>query len=136
MTRFILDTGPLVALIDNKEPTHHWVVSEFARITSPLLTCEPVLTEACHLLARIKGGRAAVLEFVRRGVLTVPLRLADEVLAVSKLMARYADQPMSLADACLVRLSERHPSAIVLTLDSDFRHYRRNGRQVIPLRMP
>lgn len=51
-------------------------------------------------------------------------------------MRRYADVPMSLADACLVRMSELSDDASVLTLDSDFRIYRRLGRQAIPLLTP
>ncbi len=51
-------------------------------------------------------------------------------------MQRYADQPMSFADACLVRMTELHPDSMLITLDGDFRVYRRHGRQAIPLATP
>mgnify|MGYP003449622730 FL=1 len=101
-----------------------------------MTTCEAVLSEACFLLHRINGGQDAVLELVARGIVTVTFSLAAELAAVRKLMARYASIPMSLADACLVRMSELDPRATVITLDSDFKIYRRNRRQTIPVLLP
>jgi predicted nucleic acid-binding protein len=69
-------------------------------------------------------------------LVTVPFRLGDDVAAIARLMKRYAEVPMSLADACLVLMSEQHAGALVLTLDSDFRTYRRHGRGVIPTITP
>ena len=69
-------------------------------------------------------------------VVQLPLRLQDEHSAVKVLLARYADVPMSLADACLVRMSEQYTNSLVLTCDSDFRRYRRHRRQRIPTIMP
>ena len=79
---------------------------------SPLLTCEPVLTEACFLLSKLPGGSNAVLEMVENGLLEVGIHVPGEASALRKLMARYADVPMSLADACLVRLSEMEESSL------------------------
>jgi len=60
----------------------------------------------------------------------------DDMESVLKLLQKYADVPMSLADACLVRMTETFSDPIVLTTDSDFRVYRRHSRQVIPSVMP
>lgn len=102
----------------------------------PLLTCEPVLTEACFLIQRNGGTPADLLNKVKAGIIRVALELQSEATALEILMRRYKDTPMSLADACLVRLSELHSNCQVFTLDSDFRKYRRHGRQVIPLLIP
>lgn len=132
----IVDTGPIVALLNRRDRFHEWARGEFAGIEPPALTCEPVLSEACFLLRGFAGGSAAVLDVVRRGLLAVPFRLDIETDAVKRLMERYADVPMSLADACLARMTEQHPAAVVVTLDSDFRIYRREGRKTIPVRIP
>jgi uncharacterized protein len=105
-------------------------------LTPPLLTCEPVLTEACFLIQRSGGRPADVLRKLQAGIIEVPLEVKTESAALETLMRRYEDAPMSLADACLVRLAELHADCQVFTLDSHFRHYRRHGRQVIPLLSP
>lgn len=132
----LIDTGPLVALLNRKERHHAWIRDLFSRLQPPLLTCEPVLTEACFLLQRLSTGPAALLELVSRGIILPAFPLLEQVPPVMKLMATYANVPMSLADACLVRLSELHPTAKLITLDSDFKIYRRRSRQVIPLLIP
>jgi predicted nucleic acid-binding protein len=132
----LVDTGPLVALLDRRDRYHEWATHQLAGRKPPLLTCEAVLAEASHLLRNVYGGGPALLELVRRRVLTTPFRLDEEVARVAKLISRYANVPMSLADACLVRLAEQDEESAVMTLDSDFRVYRRNGRQVIPIIMP
>lgn len=132
----ILDTGPLVAWLSDRDEWHRWACEEFARLEPPLLTCEAVLTEACFLYAREGGEPAALMSKVAKGFLQIPFKMADEAAALEVLMRRYADTPMSLADACLVRLSELHRDSRVFTLDRDFKHYRRYGRSVIPLLSP
>jgi len=131
-----VDTGPLVALLNARERNHRWAREMFEAATPPLATCEAVITEACYLLREMKGGPQAVFGLLERGVLGIPFRLAENQDAVQALMARYANVPMSLADACLVRMTELDPKATVLTLDGDFRVYRRHARQVIPVLMP
>jgi predicted nucleic acid-binding protein len=132
----ILDTGPLVAYLHRDDRRHAWAEAQFAAIRSPMVTCEAVLSEACFLLRGLRGGSEAVLELLESGSVAVPFRLQEERSAVKSLMARYADVPMSLADACLVRMAELSPRAAVMTFDSDFTIYRKHGRQVIPLLMP
>ena len=104
--------------------------------TPPLLTCEAVLSEACFLLRGLASGPEAVLDAVRRGAVETPFRLADHAHRVGQLMAKYAQMPMSLADACLVCMAELHAESTVFTMDSDFRIYRKHGRTVIPVLMP
>ncbi len=132
----MLDTGPLVALINRRDRYHRWTTEQWADVEPPVLTCEAVLTEACFLLRKSSGGPAAVLELVGRGVVKVAYHVEADIEALGRLMTRYSDVPMSLADACLVRMIERQPNVAVLTLDSDFRVYRSHGRRVIPIVMP
>ena len=101
-----------------------------------MLTCEPVLTEAAFLLKREGHDADPIFELLARGVIRVALDLQAELEDIRALMHRYRNRPMSLADACLVRLSELHANAEVFTLDSDFRIYRRHGNKVIPVLIP
>jgi predicted nucleic acid-binding protein len=132
----IVDTGPIVAFLSRRDQHHEWALAQLAEITPPLLTCEAVLSEACFLLGRAKTGARGVLELVQRNLISPIFRLEEEVAPITKLMERYANVPMSLADACLVRMTEQRSGSAVLTLDSDFRTYRRHGRQAIPLIAP
>jgi predicted nucleic acid-binding protein len=132
----LLDTGPLVALLNADDAAHAWAVQMSRQLPTPLATCEAVLSEAAFLLGRHPHGTASLLELLASGALTLDFRLAAELERVTTLMRKYARVPMSLADACLVRMSEQHPHCAVFTLDSDFKIYRRNGRQQIPLIAP
>jgi predicted nucleic acid-binding protein len=132
----VADTGPIVALLDADEVNHDWVMAQLRDLQPPLLACEAVLTEASFLLRRGGGDPTAVADLVARGLITVMRLFDDDAEAIARLMRRYAKVPMSLADACIVRMVERTPHATVLTLDSDFRVYRHGGRRVIPLLMP
>ncbi len=107
-----------------------------ASIIPPLVTCEPVLTEACFLIQRAGGKPADLIRKVAQRSLVIGIDLEEDASGIEALMQRYADTPMSLADACLGRLTERIPDCRLFTLDGDFEHYRRNGRQVIPLLHP
>jgi predicted nucleic acid-binding protein len=113
-----------------------WVVEQWQRLHPPLLTCEPVLTEAAFLLKREGREAGAVFDLLQRGVIRVAFAIQEEQADLRALMHRYRNRPMSLADACLVRLSETHSGGVVFTLDSDFRIYRRHGNKVIPLLTP
>jgi uncharacterized protein len=132
----LLDTGPLVSFLASGLRYHAWAVEQWKRLRPPLLTCEPVLTEAAFLLKRESRDADAVFELLERGVIRIALGVQKEQTELRALMRRYRNRPMSLADACLVRLSEVHANAEVFTLDSDFRIYRRHGNKVIPVRMP
>ena len=136
MHRAIVDTGPLVALLSARDTHHQWARSSFATIAPPGITCEAVLAEAWHLLRGTARGQSALLELLAGGTLTIEFGLMAELAAVRRLVSRYKDKPMSLADACMVRLAEIYDEASVITLDRDFAVYRKNGRQVIPLISP
>ena len=136
MREVIVDTGPIVALLNARDEFHEWTRDAMDTMQPPMLTCEAVLTEASYLVRKLRGGPEAVLDLVTRGVLEIAFRLDAELLALRTLTTRYASVPMSLADACLVRMAEMRPRATVLTLDADFRVYRRSGRLTIPVLMP
>lgn len=136
MTSVIVDTGPLVALLNRRERHHAWAVETMDVIEPPIFTCDAVLSEACFLLQDVDGGPDAVLELVTRGIVRSEFHLRAELEAVRGLMRKFANIPMSLADACLVRMTELDQRSVVLTLDSDFRIYRRKKRHVVPTLMP
>lgn len=134
--RFIVDTGPLVALLSRRDSYHRWALETFADVKPPALTCEAVLAEAWHLLSGTAKGQMALLDLIAAGTLAVEFALTAEFVAVRRLLARYRDRPISLADACLVRLAELFDEAKVVTLDRDFSIYRKHGRQTISLIAP
>jgi len=136
MTVAIVDTGPLVALFDRSEQHHRWVAERFNELDAPLLVCEPVLAEAMYLLARYPKAQDAVLELIQNGALSVAFQIDEHIGSLRKLFQKYGDTPMSLADACIVRMSEIHDRHAVLTLDSDFLVYRKHGRTSLPLIHP
>ncbi len=131
----VVDTGPLVAYSCAGEARHDWAVRQFANFAPPLITCEPVMAEACFLLARRGVPNWRLLEKLEQGALRIGLRLDAEARAIGALMRRYGDVPMSLADACLVRLAEL-TGLPVCTLDSDFAIYRAHRRQRLVLLAP
>jgi predicted nucleic acid-binding protein len=132
----LLDTGPLVALLDRHDQWHAWAVEQMPRLRPPLRTCEVVVAEAFHLLRHLPQARIAILEMIAEGVLIIPFLLSEQALEVRALLQRYANVPMSLADACLVRMSELVSESVVFTLDSDFHIYRRHKRQKIRVLIP
>jgi predicted nucleic acid-binding protein len=132
----ILDTGVLVAFLMPNDKFHQWAVASLTDIQYPVLTCEAVLTEVCFLLQRVYLGREKALQLVKQGYIKIPFCLSKEIETVEKLMPRYNSVPMSLADACLVRMTEIYTDASILTLDSDFRIYRKHRNQEISVIMP
>jgi uncharacterized protein len=94
------------------------------------------MAEACYLLRNLPGGSHAVLELVNRTAIQIAFKLEAEALSIGKLLGQCANVPISLADACLVRMAEQHAKSEVLTLDRDFRIYRKHGRHVISVTTP
>src|SRR5215470_11476849 len=130
----LVDAGFIVALLSRRDAHHRWAVTHATHLPPPWRTCEAVLSEAFQLLgAHGISPLSALLQ--RRAVLT-NFDLADDMDAVLKLLQKYGNVPMSLADACLVRMTETLSDPIVLTTDSNFRVYRRHSRQVIPCVLP
>jgi uncharacterized protein len=133
----LVDTGLIVAFLNGRDRYHAWAVETLSVIRPPLLTCEAVLSEAVFLLRRLAGGPEKVIELVTRGVVIPSFRLEGEAPSVKRLLARYGEVPMDLADACLVRMTELQSNCVLLTIDSEFRNvYRRHGRQAIPTLLP
>ena len=133
--QYILDTGPIVAFLREKDRWHDWASEQFGRYNR-FVTCEPVIAEACAIIQRLGGDPADVLEFIESGAIALEFQLSETVVNVRWLMGKYRDQPMDLADACLVQMSEYYPDCVIMTLDSDFKVFRRRGREVIPLIIP
>jgi predicted nucleic acid-binding protein len=132
----IVDTGPLVAFLAGTDSAHAWAASMFREFELPVLTSEVVIAEAYHLLSQTRSGADGLMALLETGGLKmVPLTELNPAL-LRQLMQRYKNVPMDLADACVVRLSELHPDSKVVTMDGDFRIYRRNGRQAILLVCP
>lgn len=131
---YLLDTGPLVSALARKESRFGpWAKATLRRLPQPLYTCEAVMAEAAHVL----GSADRVLAAVADGLLVCPWDLCDHHARVRELVRKYADQPMDLADACLVAMSEQWWECRVVTVDAtDFRIYRRRGRHAIPLLTP
>lgn len=132
----LLDTGPLISLIDRRDHYHSWVKTELATIQPPLLSCEAVISEAWFLLQRVTNGRETLVGLLKSQQILVGFQLNEEVESVTELLTRYLSVPISLADASLVRMAERYTGSLVLTLDSDFLIYRKYKNQPIPVIMP
>ena len=135
MKPVIFDTGPLVAWFCPRDQHHLWARQSFEQISGGGLICEAVLAEVCHLVAKDGIARGRVLEFVERGGLN-SVFLGGELPALRELLNRYADTPMDFADACVVRMSEIYNESAVCTTDGDFRFFRKNNREPIPLLAP
>ncbi len=129
----IADTGFLVAFANRKDQHHKWALRLAQTITEPLLTCEAVLAETAFQVNSV----AVVLSMVQLGMLTVGWNARAETESLMGLALRYADRQPDFADLCLIRMSEQNPKHSVITTDvSDFRVYRRNQREIIPLIHP
>lgn len=129
----IADTGLIVAFGNRNDRHHAWALEVAKAMTEPFLTCEPVLAEASFHL----GSASYVLSLVKDGMLQVAFDLAKNLERLLQLAERYADRQPDLADLCLIRLSEIYPHHVVITVDEgDFRVYRRNKREAIPLLCP
>jgi predicted nucleic acid-binding protein len=129
----IADAGFLVAFANRVDRYHDWAVGVAEQVTEPLLTCEAVLAEAAFHL----GNAAVVLAMVEDGLVTPAFEFREHLSQLAALAERYADRKPDLADLCLVRMSELHPRHRVITVDRrDFRVYRRNKREAIPLVCP
>ena len=131
--RAIADTGVLVAFANRGDRHHTWAVGLVDRVDTPMLTCEAVLAETTFHLQ----NAAVVMAMLRDGLVTLAFDCADHVTRLEALARRYADRQPDLADLCLIRMSELFPQHSVVTTDrDDFKVYRRNKREVIPIVCP
>ena len=129
----IADTGFLVAFANRNDTYHDWAVSVAGSVTEPLLTCEAVLAETAFHLRSVP----LVLAMIRDGLIALAFDCQDHLPQLTALASRYGDRQPDLADLCLIRMSELYPEHRVITIDrEDFRIYRRNKRETIPLICP
>ena len=134
MARIVLvDAGFIVALLSKRDTHHQWAASQAANFPPPWSTCEAAVSEAYHLL----GGHAtAVGALLRRRAIVLRFQFAEQLDPTTRLIEKFSNIPMSLADACLVRMTELFADSVILTTDQDFQMYRRHGRQVVPCVTP
>lgn len=132
----IVDAGPLVAALASRDQAHPWVTDRLKELNHPFLVCEPVLVEAAFLLRRYPGSTDRILSLVGSGFLRLTYPMESDIEALRALIRKYADQPMSLADACVVRMAELFDDHAVFTLDTDFKVYRTTRNQPIRLITP
>jgi predicted nucleic acid-binding protein len=130
----LVDAGFLVAILADRDSNRRWATAAAERHPPLWATCDAVVSEAFTLLGR--HGASSLMELLRRGAVTCPFQFQNNTNEVIALMRKYANVPMSFADACLVRMTEIMPDPLLLTTDSDFRIYRRHSRQTVPCELP
>jgi hypothetical protein len=130
----LVDSGYLVSLLGRRETLHDWALDQARRFPPPWRTGEAIISESFFMLGRL--GAPALMTALHRRAVIVDFSLAEEIGPVLSLMRKYSQVPMSLADACLVRMTEKIADVVLLTTDADFRIYRRHGRQVVPCVLP
>jgi len=129
MKPVLLDTSGIVALMDRSERYHQACAEVLVGLSRPLVTCEAVIAEACHLLRRMPGASKMVMKNIQTGIIRIPWHLTGRDVRVAELMNQYAKVPMAFADACLVCMAEDYGVGDILTLDSDFEVYRWSSRK-------
>jgi len=133
----LLDTGVIAACLNRRDFHHARCVAAMAQITQPLVTCEAVIVESFFLLQSDPSAVDDVLANVAGGIFQIPFQLSACVSEVQQLLRKYRDTPCDFADACLISMADQLDTGDILTLDSDFKHYRwrrnRHFRMLIPL---
>ncbi len=130
----IVDSSFVIAALAARDSNHPWAVATAARFPLPWRTCEAAVAEGFHFLSTTRSF--ALTGLLQRQALIVSFQLNENLDRVLELMDKYSDVPMSFADACIVRMTELLPNPMLLTTDSDFKIYRRLGRQSLPCLMP
>lgn len=137
MTPILVDTGFLIALYDQSDFDHTRCMRTYESLDRPLVTCEAVVTESVYMLRYVSGAPEALLASIECGALEIRFRLSESAGQVQALMEKYIDTPAGFADACLIHMADELDTGDILTLDSDFVHYRwrrtRPFRMLIPL---
>jgi len=134
--RWLVDTGPLVALLVGDDTQHSWATEQSKHAPSTVLTCEAVISEALFLLKREGHNFNDLFALVETGFLRTDFDFQAEHRTIRDLMHRYRQRPMSFADACLIRIAELLPDSCIWTLDRDFHFYRKNRHQTLSLVTP
>ncbi len=134
--RIILDTGVLVAYFRKSDRFHQWAVTQWRQVDLPVVTCDAVISEACFLFRDLPHIQRGIIELIEGNVIEIAFNLQEESSNIRALMSRYESVPMSFADACLVRMSEQIGNSGVMTLDSDFKIYRKHRNEEILVIQP
>jgi predicted nucleic acid-binding protein len=133
----LADTSFFVALFNDREHRHARCKAAYNVLAGQLFTAEACITETLHLLDHAEAAVEAILTNVQQGALVVPFRLGDCASEVAYLMSKYRDTPCDFADACLIAMADQLNTGDILTLDSDFHHYRwrrnRRFKLLVPL---
>lgn len=124
MKPVLLDTGMIVALLDPTDTFHGRCSDAIADVVAPLITCETVIAESCHLLHKVEGAAEAILHSVATREFLLPIDLVDAAIPIRRIMAKYRDRDIDLGDAFLIHLADEFSTGDVLTVDRDFRIYR------------
>ncbi len=132
----IIDAGPMVALTNERDQYHAWARQESVNLKAPFKTCDAVLSEAWFLLRALPKAQEKMLSLMQKGLIQSQFNSTPEMVNLIELLRRYANVPMSFADACLVRMSELDQDCVIFTTDSDFRIYRWNRNEMVPLIIP
>jgi predicted nucleic acid-binding protein len=136
MQAFLTDSGPLVALLNRRDEHHDWAREQFSHVPCPVWTCEGTIAEVAYLLHSDGLPSWSILELLEREIIVIRFDLESHLDRVLALMKKYSDTPMDFTDACLVSMTEAKRDCRLITLDADFRIYRRFERQAIPLLIP
>ena len=136
MKPVLLDTGVIVALLDRSERFHQECADVIAETSAPLVTCEAVIAESCYLLRTLKGAPETVVENVATGTFQIPVQLQPSAREVGRILHKYRDRQVDLADACLIHLAEHFGTGQILTLDHDFEIYRWGRNRSFELLVP
>jgi uncharacterized protein len=133
---WLIDTGPLVALLVRDDHRHAWAIEASKQARASVLTCDAVISEALFLLKRGEHKTDGLFAFVEAGFVRSDFDFHAQYRRVRELMRKYLDQSMEFADACLVSMAELRPEACIWTLDADFRLYRKSRRETLSLVLP
>jgi predicted nucleic acid-binding protein len=136
MQPVLLDTGAILALLDRSERAHEKCVRALDGLRRPLVTCEAVITESCYLLRERPQAVQAVLANVESGFFAIPFQLSRSAGKIQAILTKYRDTPADFADACLVQMADELDTGDILTLDSDFTHYRWRRTRAFHLLIP
>ena len=136
MTETIIDTGVIVAYINRKDSYHKWAINILKTVSPPVITCEPVIIESSYILRKFEKGNQLLFQLIKEHLLEIRFNMQVEIEKIDSLFNQYADLPMSIADACLVRMFEIFHDSKIVTIDSDFKIYRKNKNEIIPLIIP
>ena len=134
MINYLVDAGPLIGFLDKDDQWHEWSTRALEVLDEPLVTTETAVAEACHRLRKLRPALAVIPRLIAEGRLILAPVFSEQPRRVGELLAKYPE--MDAGDATLVVLSELFPRAKLITVDDDFRRYRRHRNQAIPLVMP